>query len=194
VKRKKLRHDAGALRRAVGSHLLVLLSAVLAPQSGCGGVAVDHRGSGGTTSIGDGSPVRGGGGGASGSSSGSDGRMLDSGAPGNADAPACTPVSQHAEQLSGGQCRYAMPLPPRGQKIDPNKIDITYTDTSGHSIPLPHVTDKAACSLAMDAWYFDDPISPMALVLCTDTCIKTMTSGALEIDARTEGCGCGLCH
>ncbi len=77
-------------------------------------------------------------------------------------------------------CELAMPTS-NGQKVDPTKVNVTYTDQNGVDHALDQVPGAAAC--VPSAWYYDDPAAPTKILLCPDTCqaVRAQASGKIHI-------------
>jgi hypothetical protein len=60
--------------------------------------------------------------------------------------------------------------------FDYNKVNLTYTPSTGAETPIGYATDRAACDSAPLAWRYDDVMTPTKFVLCDTTC-KTVASG-----------------
>jgi hypothetical protein len=87
-----------------------------------------------------------------------------------------TTVVQSAE-LS---CEWDIPPPEEGT-INPLLVNVTFTGTAGEK-PLGYVEDRSLCDTVVDAWYYDDNISPTRIFACPSTCTELKGAGALRID------------
>jgi len=80
-------------------------------------------------------------------------------------------------------CQYAVPPPPAGQKLDPQKVNVEYT-SPGATMPttLGYVT-ATTCNATTGGWYYDDPFMPKTITLCPASCdlIKKQVSGSVNI-------------
>lgn len=63
-------------------------------------------------------------------------------------------------------CDLAIPPPPEGQTFDKEKLAVRYSGTGGSAIDLAY---DASCA-GEDAFHYDDPHDPKAIVLCDTTC------------------------
>jgi hypothetical protein len=83
-------------------------------------------------------------------------------------------------------CEYALPPPPAGnQKLDLQKVQVTYTTAGGDTEEIPSVPGLASCSDAANGgWYYDDPTEPTNISVCPCTCARF---DAGRVDVRV-GC------
>ncbi len=81
-------------------------------------------------------------------------------------------------------CQYKIPIPTTGS-VDISQVNVQFTASGGKPELVPHVTDAANCPKAGDAWYYDNPVNPTQILLCTTTCGTVSTGG--EVDVLT-GC------
>ena len=95
--------------------------------------------------------------------------------------------SQFAAALQGIRgaslpCRYAVPTPDAGV-ADPDKLNVTYTPTSGGASTVPRVDSQAACGTA-DGWFFDGSgASPATtLAVCPATCSALRADPHARVD------------
>ena len=62
-----------------------------------------------------------------------------------------------------------IPDAPAGLQIDPNKVNVQFTDTATEN--LVYVGDAGGCGKApTKGWYYDDPQNPKKVILCDQTC------------------------
>jgi hypothetical protein len=62
-----------------------------------------------------------------------------------------------------------------------------FTPIGGSATTIPNVPNKAACPASGDGWYYDNPASPTAILLCGTTCGAVQTSGSGTVQI-TLGC------
>ena len=76
------------------------------------------------------------------------------------------------EQAAPIPCEFKVSgfTPPAGQTLDFGKVNVTLSDAQGKPTTIGQVEDKAACPDDVPAWYYDNPASPSAIVLCTNAC------------------------
>jgi hypothetical protein len=82
-------------------------------------------------------------------------------------------------------CDYAIPAPPAGEALDPNKVNL---DFSGPSVPkktFPRAPTQAACGERV-AWYYDDPAAPKQIRMCPAGCQAISGGGTIEIKLGCE--------
>lgn len=75
-------------------------------------------------------------------------------------------------------CEY--PLAAAGKDVDPERVQVVYTDESGRDEPLPRATSKARCADER-AFHYDDPTKPSAIVLCPAACEAVQGGGSMDI-------------
>jgi hypothetical protein len=71
-------------------------------------------------------------------------------------------------------CEYAMP---KGDDIDPNKVNVDFTPSGGTGDTIGQVADETGCAGTHGGWYYDNPTAPNRIILCPDSC------GAVQNDA-----------
>ncbi len=64
-------------------------------------------------------------------------------------------------------CTIEIPLPPAGTEFIPDQVNVSYGSDAG----IVRLAYDADC-LQRDTWRFDDPIDPISIVLCDDTCTQ----------------------
>jgi hypothetical protein len=82
-------------------------------------------------------------------------------------------------------CSYQIPTPPRGEKLDPGKVNVRWMKAGA---PKDTLFGKAASSGACMndlGWYYDVPSAPQQVLLCPATCSALAAGGTLSI-----GFGC----
>ncbi len=72
-------------------------------------------------------------------------------------------------------CNISLPVPPTGEKVDPYKVNVSFTPSSGEPQVL---TYDQTCMTG--GWKYDDPNNPKAIELCETTC------GAVTADQAKE--------
>jgi hypothetical protein len=89
-----------------------------------------------------------------------------------------TGVVQSA-QLS---CEYAIPMPPEGETLDPNEVNVNYTPTGQMPKPILNVKTPADCGV-QGGWYYDDPAAPKKIIMCPSTCdtLKADATGKVDV-------------
>ena len=63
-------------------------------------------------------------------------------------------------------CRFAIPAPPNGQTLDPNRVNVVFAHDREEI--LPRVDREGACG--QSGWYYDDPSVPTQVTLCPTSC------------------------
>jgi hypothetical protein len=86
-----------------------------------------------------------------------------------------------AIQGKGLACQFKLPT---GDEVDPGQVNVLYTPSkSDEPTLIGQVPSADACSADKDGWYYDDPSSPTAILLCTSSCekVESDSSGKLEV-------------
>lgn len=77
-------------------------------------------------------------------------------------------------------CTFAIPAPPAGQALDPNRLNVRYTPAgSTNPIVVPSVT--GACDPQKGGWYVDNYAAPTTIELCPSTC-ASIGASAIEVE------------
>src|SRR5262249_7092016 len=92
--------------------------------------------------------------------------------------PSTDVASQFLAALSAIQgksigCEFLMPTSSDAGVVDPTKILLEYTATSGAAEGVPRTTDATTCT--GDAYYFDNNTSPTKVQLCPSLCTKVQS-------------------
>ncbi len=76
-------------------------------------------------------------------------------------------------------CEYAIPAPPNGETLDPNKVNVVFTPTNASPQTL---TYNESCN-GGSGWHYDDPTNPSKIILCGTTCdaVQKDKSGKVDI-------------
>ena len=69
-------------------------------------------------------------------------------------------------------CQWAIPDPPDGEDLDPDKVNVEFDDGAGGMLEIGRVDDPSECANVTDGWYYDDPANPTQILLCDQTCTK----------------------
>jgi hypothetical protein len=69
-------------------------------------------------------------------------------------------------------CQFDIPPPPMGMNLDPDKVNVELDDGNGNLEDIPRVMDVADCMNHPEGWYYDDPLNPVQIFLCPQTCTK----------------------
>jgi hypothetical protein len=65
--------------------------------------------------------------------------------------------------------------------IDPAQINVNYTPSGGMTTTLGRVPDAASCGTG-PGWYYDNPQTPTAILLCPGSC----GAASLDFNATLE--------
>ena len=76
-------------------------------------------------------------------------------------------------------CDLAIPAPPAGKRLDPDKVNVQFTANGQPATSLKYGT---ACT-GDTAWHYDAPEKPTKILLCDDTCnaVKADPVGKLDV-------------
>lgn len=79
-------------------------------------------------------------------------------------------------------CTWEIPLPPAGQTLDADLINVEFT-SGGSTTYFGYVQTPAECDAFENGWYYDDPLNPSRVLLCPSTCgsVQGQVSAELEI-------------
>jgi Mg-chelatase subunit ChlD len=79
-------------------------------------------------------------------------------------------------------CEFPIPEQPQGEEFDPQKLNITYTPGGmGTATTIPKVAGESACGNGA-GWYYDDPVNPTTVILCSATCTLIGSDTEAKID------------
>lgn len=82
-------------------------------------------------------------------------------------------------------CEYQLPAPPDGMKLDPAKVQVVYTPSTGSAEEVPSIAGLGACSKNVNGgWYYDDLEHPTKISVCPCTCSRFQAG---RVDVRL-GC------
>ncbi len=80
------------------------------------------------------------------------------------------------DQLASGivgaaklDCVWSIPTPSDGQPLDPNKVNVEFTNGSGQTTTIYKVNSAADCG-PNGGWYYDDDQNPQNILVCPSTC------------------------
>jgi hypothetical protein len=68
-------------------------------------------------------------------------------------------------------CTYEVPAPPEGEDFDPKQVNVEFDDGMGGILEIGYVESAADCDTVTDGWYYDDPVMPTSISLCSATCM-----------------------
>ncbi|MSP23796.1 MAG: VWA domain-containing protein [Myxococcales bacterium] len=102
---------------------------------------------------------------------------------GNGNAEAELLLALKAIQESIVACSYTMPISDDpDQVVDPAQVNLSYTPgDGGATVDFTQVASENACAGGQEAWYYDDPNAPTAIVLCPAACEKVQADDAAKI-------------
>ncbi|MBX3181822.1 MAG: VWA domain-containing protein [Polyangiaceae bacterium] len=74
-------------------------------------------------------------------------------------------------------CEWNIPPPPAGETFDKDRVNVEYTEPGGAPESFGRVPSAAACDGVVDGWYYDDPLSPTQVRVCSQTCTRIQAAG-----------------
>jgi hypothetical protein len=85
-------------------------------------------------------------------------------------------------------CQFDIPPPPMGMNLDPDLVNVELDDGNNNLEEIPRVDDLADCMNNPEGWYYDDPINPVQIFLCPQTCMKAQgyEMGAINVKFGCE--------
>lgn len=82
-----------------------------------------------------------------------------------------------AIKTSALTCDYKIPAPPSGQTLDPTKVNVQYTPSSGTAAVIAYDPTCASGT----GWHYDDANNPSRVIACDSTC-DSIKSDAGKVD------------
>jgi hypothetical protein len=67
-------------------------------------------------------------------------------------------------------CEWTIPPPPDGEVLDPDKVNVRFTQEDGTTEALYAVSDATECDEIHGGWYYDDAVNPTRVVACSSSC------------------------
>jgi hypothetical protein len=95
------------------------------------------------------------------------------------------------EVISGSvlACEWAIPEPPEGEELDPDKVNVEFDNGMGGVETIGRVGSEAECAGVADGWYYDNPDAPTMIFACPQTCERmqdAMMAGiAIQLGCET---------
>jgi hypothetical protein len=80
-------------------------------------------------------------------------------------------------------CEYAIPAPPMGESLDPDEVNVVFTDGTGAESTIYRVDGEAECDAVDGGWYYDNPAAPTKVLLCPASCdvVSSDPDGKIDI-------------
>jgi hypothetical protein len=82
-------------------------------------------------------------------------------------------------------CDYAIPAPPPGESLDPNRVNLDFSAPSAPKKTFPRAPAQSACADQV-AWFYDDPAAPTQIRMCPAGCQAISGGGTIEIKLGCE--------
>lgn len=67
-------------------------------------------------------------------------------------------------------CQWTIPTPTGGAKLDPNAVNVRFTQEDGVTETLFGIEDATECDDVHGGWYYDDATNPTRVVACDSSC------------------------
>jgi hypothetical protein len=78
-------------------------------------------------------------------------------------------------------CDYSIPPPPKGDTLNPNKVNVAYTPAGSMAEEtFGKVAGQDACGMNT-GWFYDNASAPTKVLLCPATCSKVASGGTMNI-------------
>jgi hypothetical protein len=90
-------------------------------------------------------------------------------------------VTQTVTETAKIPCQWQIPPSPEGGKIDPKKVNVSFS-SAGTTQEIGNVPADADCTSVESGWYYDDPSAPKKIVVCPDTCSAIQAAADARID------------
>jgi len=86
--------------------------------------------------------------------------------------------------IANGQlpCEFNIPEPPMGETLDPNRVNVVFTDGNGNETDILQVPNQASCGAANGGWYYDIPSAPTKVLLCPASCTVVQGDDMGKVD------------
>lgn len=78
-------------------------------------------------------------------------------------------------------CEFAMPQGDGTSAVQPNRVNLRYTDPTGQELTIGGVSDRGSCDPTQGGWYYDDPNAPTQLVACEQSCAQLNAGGEVKV-------------
>jgi len=105
---------------------------------------------------------------------------------GQGDPAAFVSALEQIQQSAALPCDFALPLPPNGQDLDVELVNVTFINELGVPTLLPRANDVTSC--VADGWYYDNIAAPTTVKLCPTTCAAAEVAGTGAAVDITFGC------
>jgi hypothetical protein len=79
-------------------------------------------------------------------------------------------------------CQWTIPPPPNGEKLDPGKVNVTFTPTSGVPETIYALGGSPECTDATGGWFYDDPAAPRQVLACPSSCTRMQADLNAKVD------------
>jgi Mg-chelatase subunit ChlD len=78
-------------------------------------------------------------------------------------------------------CDFPVPPPAPGETLDPTRVNVTFTPSSGAVFTLGQVPDMASCGMGA-SWFYDIPATPSRIFLCPGACDMVRADMSAKLD------------
>jgi len=77
-------------------------------------------------------------------------------------------------------CQYKVPIPESGT-VNYKQVNVQFTPNGMPPQMVYQVPDVAHCPASGEAWYYDNPAAPSAIILCTTACGSVALGGTVDV-------------
>ena len=67
-------------------------------------------------------------------------------------------------------CQWNIPAPPTGEKLDPQAVNVRYSQKGGQPATIYGVDGASKCTDQFGGWFYDNPAAPQKVQACPQTC------------------------
>lgn len=78
-------------------------------------------------------------------------------------------------------CDFRMPQGDGTSAVQPDRVNLRYTDPSGQALTIGAVADQASCDPTQGGWYYDNPSAPTQLIACEQSCAQLNAGGEVKV-------------
>ncbi len=81
-------------------------------------------------------------------------------------------------------CDWTIPPPPKGETLDPKKVNVVFVDGKGASNTIGKVNAASDCTKVTHGWYYDNATKPTKVLVCPQTCTWIQADTKAKIDIQ----------
>jgi hypothetical protein len=94
-------------------------------------------------------------------------------------------------QSAALSCEWVIPLPPNGQTLNPNMVNVSFIDAQSNATLIGRVNGPADCDGVENGWYYDNASQPTKVFVCPATCAWIQGKPGAQVDIQF-GCATQL--